>query len=485
MFSKSKASQLFGVVLLSAMTSQGFAQTMNESATQPTSSPQTSENTQAQTQPIPAIMPLTQKLSAMSSGTYLPFTVAPLDQALMIAPPASTTIKPSTYILPATAGTTQWGYFDKSQPPVLTINSGDTVSIETMAASDNQVVPGVSVDKVQAMNNAIEGRGPHTVTGPIYVNDAEPGDVLKIHFDKIVPRPYASNNSLPGRGLLPERFPKGQIKYFYLDVAKNQMQFAPGIVVPLGPFPGVIAVAHAEAGKFNTSPPGKFGGNMDLREMTQGTTLYLPVFAKGGLIWTGDSHAGQGNGEINLTAIETAFAEFKITVDVIKQKPLDWPRVETPTAWITVGYDTDLNRAIDIMKAETIKFIAEQQKVSPQEAEKIMYANWNCPIAEVVDGVQGTYCIIPKQITASSKPFVLPKEDNAQFFVTYAKNSDAEQAMKTASNAMIDKIVGQKGLTALDAYSLASIAMDCRMGAYMSGDKEIYCMLPKSLWVSG
>ena len=107
--------------------------------------------------------------------------------------------------------------------------------------------------------------------------------------------------------------------------------------------------------------PGKFGGNMDLREMTEGATLYLPVLTKGGLISTGDSHAGQGNGEINLTAIETAFAEFKITVDLIKQKPLEWPRIETPTTWITVGYDENLNKAVDIMKAETIKFISDEK----------------------------------------------------------------------------------------------------------------------------
>ncbi len=114
-----------------------------------------------------------------------------------------------------------------------------------MAASDNQVVPGLSVEEVAKMNNAVPGRGSHTITGPIYIEGAEPGDVLKIHFNKIVPRAYASNNNLPGKGLFPEDFPQGQIKYFYLDVNNMKMQFAPGIVVPLAPFPGVIAVARA------------------------------------------------------------------------------------------------------------------------------------------------------------------------------------------------------------------------------------------------
>ena len=306
---------------------------------------------------------------------------------------------------------------------------------------------------------------------------------LRIHFNKILPRPYASNNTVPGKGLFPKEFPDGYIKYFYLDLKKMQMQFAPGIIVPLAPFPGIVAVARAEPGKYDSIPPGPFGGNMDLREMTEGTTLYLPVFMKGGLIWTGDSHAGQGNGEIDLTAIETAFEEFNITVDVIKQKPLAWPRVETPTAWIAVGYDKDLNKALDILKDETIKLIMEQRNVSRDEAEKIMFDTWNCPIAEVVNGVQGVYCMVPKQINAP-KLAALPTTDNAEFFVTYAKNPDLENAMKSASMAMLNKIITTKKLSGVDAYTLASFTMDCRIGPYKSGDKEVHCMMAKNLWVS-
>lgn len=413
----------------------------------------------------------------------LPFLSGTPDQASMIAPSKVTTAKPKTYILPATPTTSQWGVFDSSQKPVLTINSGDSVVIETMAASDNQVVPGTTIDQIIKIQNAVPGRGPHTVTGPIYVNGAMPGDVLRIHFNKILPRSYASNNSAPGKGLFPEEFPDGHVKYFYLDLKKMQMQFAPGIVIPLGPFPGVIAVARKEPGKYDSAPPGPFGGNMDLREMTEGTTLYLPVFMEGGLLWTGDSHAGQGNGEIDLTAIETAFEEFNITVDVIKQKPLTWPRVETPTAWIAVGYDKDLNKALDILKEETIKLIMEQRKISQVNAKKIMMETWNCPIAEVVNGVQGVYCMLPKQ-TNAPKAAALPKTDNAKFFVTYAKDPDIEKAMKIASMAMLNKIVATKKLSRIDAYTLASLAMDCRIGPHLSGDKEIHCMMAKSLWVS-
>lgn len=418
-----------------------------------------------------------------SKENCFPSISGPPDQAYMLAPSKRQNEKSKTYILPATPGTTQWGVYDNSQPPVLRIEPGDSVAIETDAASDNQVVPGTTIEQVIEMKDAVPNRGPHTLTGPIYVEGAEPGDILKIHFNKILPRAYASNDNVPGKGLFPEDFPKGQIKYFYLDVKKMQMQFAPGIIVPLRPFPGIVAVARAEAGKFDSIPPGPFGGNMDVREMTEGATLYLPVFVKGALLWTGDSHAGQGNGEINLTAIETAFEEFNITVDVIKQKPLAWPRIETPTAWIAVGYDADLNKAFDLLKHETINLIIEQRKVSAAQAQQIMLDTWNCPIAEVVNGINGVYCMLPKQ-AKTPKLAPLPKVENADFFVTYAKDADLEKAMKVAAMAMLNIIVNKKRLTRLDAYSLASITMDCRIGPHQSGDKEVHCMLPKRLWAA-
>lgn len=405
------------------------------------------------------------------------------DQQEMIAPAKTTSPTPKTYILPATDNTSQWGVFNTSQAPVLKINPGDSVIIETMAASDNQVVPGTTIEEILRIQNAVPGRGPHQVTGPIYVEGAEPGDVLKIHFNKILPRAYASNNTGPGKGLFPDEFKESYVKYFYLDLKKMQMQFAPGIIVPLGPFPGVIAVAPLKDGKYDSAPPGPFGGNMDLREMVEGTTLYLPVFRKGGLVWTGDSHAGQGNGEIDLTAIETAFEEFNITVDLIKQKPLSWPRVETNTHWISVGYDEDINKALDILKEETIKLAMEQYHVSKEEAQKIMYSTWNCPISEVVNGVKGVYCMLPKDKN-TARP-VLPTTDNAESFVTYAKDPDLLQAMKKASMAMLNKIVDVKKLSRVDAYTLLSIAMDCRMAPHQTGDKEVHCMLAKKLWVNG
>lgn len=418
-----------------------------------------------------------------SNENYLAYLPGLPDQANMLAPAKSSTAKSKKYILPATPATSQWGVFDNAQPPVLTINSGDTVVIETMAAADNQVVPGTTIEQVIQMNTAVEGRGPHTVTGPIFVNGAEPGDTLRIHINKIVPRAYASNDTTPGKGLFPEEFgnKKPYVKYYYLDLKNMQMQFAPGIIVPLAPFPGVVAVARKEPGQYSSGPPGQFGGNMDLRILTEGSTLYLPVFVKGGLVWTGDSHAGQGNGEIDLTAIETAFEEFNVTIDVIKNKSLTWPRAETNTDWIAVGYDEDLNKAFDILKQETIKLITEQRHVNAKEAKKIMLQTWNCPIAEVVNGVQGVYCMVPKQ--GMTRPTLL-KTDNTQFFVTYGKDADLEKAMKIASMDMINKVSKAKKISREDVYTLASFAMDCRIAPHQTGDKEVHCTLAKNLWTN-
>ncbi len=412
--------------------------------------------------------------------TFLPFVYGPLQQQGMNAP--SHHAKGKVHLLPATPATTQWGWFDNSQPPVLRIQSGDTVAMETMMHAHNQVVPGITIDQVKKTRTDYPGRGPHTLTGPIYVEGAEPGDVLRVHINKIVPRAYATNFNLPGLfGEFPKDFPEGQIRFFYLDLDRKTMEFAPGIEIPLRPFPGTTAVARAEPGRYSSVPPGRFAGNLDIRELTEGATLYIPVFVQGALLWSGDSHAGQGNGEVNLCAIETAFKELNVTVDVIKGATLDWPRIETPTDWITVGYDQDLNKALDLLRDQTTRFIIERDKVSQAQAEQSMLENWNCPISEVVNVVKGTYCMLPKD---GRKPTQLPRAETPEVFVTTGRDADLNRAMDTASMAMINMLVERKELSRLDAYALASMAMDCRIAAPRDAEKEVSCMVPKSLWVN-
>jgi acetamidase/formamidase len=413
--------------------------------------------------------------------TYLPFVYGPLEQSGMTAA-GSLGRRPTTHLLAATPATTQWGWFDNAEPPVLRIRSGDTVVMETMMHSHNQIVPGITIEQVKKTRTDYPGRGPHSLTGPVYVEEAEPGDVLRVRINKIVPRAYGVNFNVPGLfGQFPKDFPDGQIKFFYLDLDKKQTEFAPGIVIPLKPFPGTVAVARAEPGRYSSVPPGRFAGNLDIREMGEGATLYVPVFVKGALLWSGDSHAVQGNGEINLTALETAYKELNLTIDVLKGQRLEWPRIETPTDWITIGYDESLDKALDLLKAETMKFLVEQRNVPRDQAQQAMLDGWNCPISEVVNIVKGTYCMIPKAAN-TLRPAPLPTQDDADFFVTVARDADLGKAMDGASMAMIDAIVQKKGLSRLDAYALLSMTMDCRIAPHREGDKAVHCMAPKSLW---
>ncbi|WP_423200644.1 Amidase (plasmid) [Cupriavidus sp. H19C3] len=393
---------------------------------------------------------------------------------------------PRTIRLEGTPETTQFGWYNNATPPVLRIRSGDTVVMETLIHGHKQVVPDLSIDQLttRAKQEQAEspGRGPHSITGPVYVEGAKPGDTLKIEIGRIVPTAYALNFNYPGfAGAFPKQFPQGQVKYFYLDLARQRFEFAPGIFVPVRPFPGIVSVARAEPGPYGTVPPGPFGGNLDINEMVSGTTLYLPVFVDGALLWSGDSHAAQGNGEINLTALETSFKELHLRVSVIKGgAKLDWPRIESPTHWMAIGYDRDLNVAFDLLQTQTVKLIAEQDKISVEAARRRMTATWDCRISEVINVLKGTYCMIPKDKTVPAA--AVPDRDDARYFVTRASDTDLNKAMDTASMAMVERLTAEKKLSRLDAYSLASMTMDCRLGPPSQGEREVRCLMRKDYW---
>ena len=388
------------------------------------------------------------------------------------------------HILPATLETTQWGWFDNAQPPVLRVNSGDTVVLETMMHSHNQVVPGTTIDQIKKLRTDHPGRGPHTVTGPIYVEDAEPGDVLKVTINKIVPRAYATNFNVPGMfGQFPKDYADGQVKYLYLDWDKKVTEFLPGVQIPLRPFPGTIGVARKDPGRYSTVPPGEYAGNMDIRDLTEGAILYVPVHVRGALLWTGDSHAAQGNGEVNLTAVETAYREINLTLEVIKGKPLDFPRIETRSSWITMGFDQDLNKAWDQAKTQTIKFLSEQRKVPADQAAKLMTTVSDCRVSQVVNIKKGVHCLNPKNPSAR-EDMERPIKETAKYYVSHAKDADLNKAMDAASMGMIKWLESEKKIARLDAYGLASIAMDCRVGVISDAEKNVHCLLPKSIFVA-
>jgi acetamidase/formamidase len=322
-----------------------------------------------------------------------------------------------THRLAATLETVQWGWLDPKEPPKLTINSGDTVSIETMMHSHDKVQPGVTMEQVVELRKANPGGGPHSMTGPIYVNDAEPGDVMEIRILKIVPKAFGVNFNLPGKefptiGALASEMPEGFIRFFPLDLKKNQAVFKPGIIIDLQPFPGTLAVgidpndpAPRKGGvkddplaAVSTLRPWKNGSNMDINEMQAGSTVFIPVFLKGGLIWTGDSHCRQGNGEVSLTALECSYKEIVLQAIVRKDMKLEWPRIETKTHWITVGLDEDLNKAMVNATREAVNMLAEQKMVplTRYEAYGLVSMIGDCRVSQVVDVRKGVHCMIPK-----------------------------------------------------------------------------------------
>jgi acetamidase/formamidase len=401
-------------------------------------------------------------------------------QKLMLVP--ASRYPGNVHVLPATLETTQWGWFDNAELPRLRIASGDTVVVETLSHAHGQLWPGVSIEQLKKLRTDWPGRGPMSLTGPIYVDGAEPGDTLVIKIQRIVPRPWGANFNVPGMfGQFPKEFPDGQVKYFYLDTERKVAEFAPGIEIPLRPAPGTLGVARAEPGRYNAVPPGPFAGNLDNRDLVEGTTLHVPVFVRGALVWTGDAHAAQGNGEINLTAIETAFQEITLTVTVDKSTKLQWPRIETPTEWITMGFDEDLGKALANAKAETAKFIAEQRKVAPDQAMALVARTSDCRVTQVVDIKKGVHCMTSKDATKSlAEP--RPTAETVDYFVSYSSNADMNKAMDTASWSMLELLQKQKSLSRLDAYALASMTMDCRVGEMDAAEKGVHCLVPKSLW---
>jgi acetamidase/formamidase len=243
------------------------------------------------------------------------------------------------------------------------------------------------------------------------VNKAEPGDVLEVRHKRIHPYEWGAvynNAATLGTGLLPQDYPQGQIKYVDLDLRAMTSKFMPNITIPLKPFQGTLGVAPPDGyfaplspGVTSAVPPGPHAGNLDLSELSEGSTLYIPVWKPGALIYTGDSHAVQGDGEICLSAVETRMKELQIQVLLHKQKHVAWPVAETETHWIMMGLDRDLHAAMTLAARNAIKFLAAQAKITELDAYALCSIAVSFRVTQVVDIVQGVHALIPKNIFAS------------------------------------------------------------------------------------
>lgn len=259
--------------------------------------------------------------------------------SLLIAIVFFSNVSAETYKVPATKDTVTLGLFTLDKTPVVKVHSGDSVSLETWNSCLHEMVfnktTPAEIAKFYTKHDIQKRRGMHSLTGPVYVEGAEPGDVLEIRVLDIKLNDFGYNFLSPTQGILSE-FTKPRIMYFKYDKEKNTTEFTKGICLHLKPFPGIIAVAppldwpdgwpvnletqmgQPVPGQFNSVPPGPFGGNLDEPSLQVGSILYLPVFQKGALVWTGDSHAMQSNGEIDVTALETSFEG--ITLQFIVRK---------------------------------------------------------------------------------------------------------------------------------------------------------------------
>ena len=340
------------------------------------------------------------------------------------ATPEQKAAKGAIYKLSCTPETSVGGYWDNSLPPVLRIKSGDTVAVETGFHLMGKLVPGSQVedwirlykDEMAKYPNTYfypdpvtgvqkkEKRPNHThLTGPIYIEGAEPGDILQIEILEIIPYPDGFNilpePTFMKNGLLADDYPnmKGRVKWYRAD-SNNEITFLPGVKIPLRPFPGTIGVQLPDPGRYTNIPPGKHAGNLDCKELIAGTVLYVPVWVNGALVMTGDSHLLQGDGEVNVSALEGAFKNITLRMTVrkdLKQK-IDWPFISTPTHWITMGIHMDAYEASRMAVRKAIRFLNAHYGMPDEEGYTFCSMGVDLHVTQLVDYANGVHAMIPK-----------------------------------------------------------------------------------------
>lgn len=307
------------------------------------------------------------------------------------------------FTLNATPSTVVWGYYSAATKPVLTARSGDTVRMQTLSTCNPEGMAAAGVPVPQYDRDIHErvtdkGPGAHILTGPVAIEGAEPGDVLEVQILRIdIDVPFACNSFGPGRGFLPNDFPYGRTKVIPLDLTHMVGKFGAGINIPLHPFFGSMGVAPEGTGRISSGPPWIHAGNMDNKELVAGTTVFIPVHAKGALFEAGDGHAGQGNGEVDITAMETWLTgTFRFIVH--KDQHLLWPRAETPTSYISMGFDEDLKTATEMAVRNMIDFLVTEKHLSRDDAYALTSVAVDVDITQLVDGKVGVHAICPKNI---------------------------------------------------------------------------------------
>jgi acetamidase/formamidase len=308
-----------------------------------------------------------------------------------------------THRLDPTPETVHWGYLDAKIPARMEVDSGDTVVIDTVSgwqdvAPDPKLYRPAHAEIIGKLKPVM---GPHILTGPIAVRGAEPGDTLEVRIKAIeLTADWGWNVMRPLRGTLPEDFPEFQARVIPIDRERMTAKLAWGPTIPLQPFFGIIATApRPEYGRLSSVEPREFGGNIDCKEFVAGTSLFLPVFVPGANLSAGDGHAVQGDGEVDLTALETCLkGTFELVLHKKSQLHLAMPRAITPTHYITVGLDVDLDDAAKQALREMIGWLVQMQGWKPAEAYVFCSLACDLHVTQLVDGIKGIHAMVRRDL---------------------------------------------------------------------------------------
>lgn len=320
-------------------------------------------------------------------------------------------------ILRSTPATVSWGWIAADRAPVARVKSGQIVRVDTVThqglntGQDPVAFFGaagiapreVLADAVEIYRSVKrgEGAGPHLLTGPVYVEGARPGDMLEVRVREVAIRvPYGVNATGPGRGAVPDLLAQAAQKVIRLDLGRGVALFSRDVEVPLAPFMGIVAVAPPpRLGRVSTKPPGAFGGNLDFRHLVAGSTLFLPVFNDGALLYTGDGHACQGDGEVDGTAIEISLTPtVQLIVHEGAGKDMKWPRAEDAAHYYPMGMGGTIDEALRNAIREAVDFLEMRAELSAADAYALCSLAVDFRIGEAVNDVLMVYGVIPKRL---------------------------------------------------------------------------------------
>ena len=312
-----------------------------------------------------------------------------------------------THDLPLAPEHVHWGYYDARVPPALRIAAGDRVRVETMVAGGLRRLrlAGATEAEIPESMKAVErlvterGPGAHPLSGPIFIDGAEPGDTLEVRILSIeFLHPFGVVAFNPGGGVLPDEFPYAYFKLLRWRPGADRVEFRPGVTLMFAPFFGSIGVAPPPlVGRISSRPPGWHGGNLDNKDLVAGSVLYLPVHVAGALLSIGDGHAMQGDGEVTGTALETSLRGM-FEVRVRKGQRLRWPRAETPTHYIAMGLSEDLDDATRLATREMVDFLVAEKGLSRDDAYVLCSLAADLHVTQAVDATKGVHATIAKTV---------------------------------------------------------------------------------------